>query len=239
MPIGSRLPTLAALALSVFVIGGCGGSDDESAEATPRGSWAVVESLLADQPGWNARLAHEARLAAQGAGGTAKEGEDCYLGQMLPGEWPRGCEVYADLERTSGALKRGKQELNRGIAAEEEHEAECGVTLHAQPGYAEGPEGDSLRSLRIACGDVGAGWPLTVKQGLLQCESEVLPSFTVERVTFEAPDGTVYGVNGSAVSVGYPRIDPIWKKDDSAGYGLKVNISPLIDRGLRLCAEAE
>jgi len=53
-------------------------------------------------------------------------------------------------------------------------------------------------------------------------------------VLFEAPDGTTYGLNGTAQTMGYPGIDPIWKPDP-LGYGLKINIGALMDRGLELC----
>lgn len=113
-----------ALGAALLLMVGCGDSDDGAAEDKNGGSWAVVESLLAEQPGWSAKLAHQARLKAQAAGGTAKQGEICFLGQMLPGEWPRGCTIYANFERNTGILKRGKRELNRAVATERRQEGE-------------------------------------------------------------------------------------------------------------------
>jgi hypothetical protein len=54
-------------------------------------------------------------------------------------------------------------------------------------------------------------------------------------VTFNA-EGTLYGVNGTALDQGLPAIDLIWR---SAGGGLKVDIGGVIDRGLKLCEESE
>lgn len=54
-------------------------------------------------------------------------------------------------------------------------------------------------------------------------------------VTFEA-DGTVYAVNGIAAGQDFANIEPIWH-DDPKDRGLKINLGPIIDRGLRLCEE--
>ncbi|MEK6276928.1 MAG: hypothetical protein AABM29_02810 [Actinomycetota bacterium] len=128
-----------------LVIGGCGGSD-EGSENAPRGSWAVTESLLADSPGWNARLAHEARLAAEAKGGTAKEGEECWLGQTLPGKWPRGCEVYAEFERAHGIVKSGYQDLNRPIEPKPKKPKPAGG------GGFTGVHAENYEIAKVACG---------------------------------------------------------------------------------------
>lgn len=80
---------------------------------------------------------------------------------------------------------------------------------------------------RISRDDFGADWPLTVSHGELRCEE---PS----AVVFTAPDGTEYGVNGMATTQGYAEIDPIWRRDPS-GIVPRMDIGPLIDRGLELC----
>lgn len=107
---------LAAVLAAALAIGACG-SDDEESEKTqrnsPRTSWGLVEDLLAKTTGWNAELAHQARLEAEMAGQTAQEGDRCWSGRQLPGEWPKGCEFWADFERTHGVVERGRQELNR------------------------------------------------------------------------------------------------------------------------------
>lgn len=96
----------------------------------------------------------------------------------------------------------------------------------------------AIALLVVACGgsaadgrpvsksDYGDEWPLTVDHGTLRCEG-------ASAVVFVAPDGTEYGVNGTALA-DYPEIDPIWANDPS-GVAPKVNIGPLITDGLELC----
>jgi hypothetical protein len=69
-------------------------------------------------------------------------------------------------------------------------------------------------------------WPLTVDGGDLRCENGA--------VVFEGDDGGLYAVNGTAKANGTPGIEPIWA-DDPDLPGVKINIGPLIDRGLELC----
>ena len=89
----------------------------------------------------------------------------------------------------------------------------------------EAPAG-SIGVEEVSRGDFGADWPLTVDSGVLACQG-------AGAVTFTAPDGTTYAVNGLAQSAtSYPEIDPIWADSGK----LKVDIGPLIDRGLDLCA---
>lgn len=82
---------------------------------------------------------------------------------------------------------------------------------------------------RITSANYGDEWPFTVAEGTLRCEG----SDGVGAVTFEA-DGTVYGLNGTAKSRGFPEFDPIWL-DDPQVEGLKTNVGPIIERGLALC----
>lgn len=51
-----------------------------------------------------------------------------------------------------------------------------------------------------------------------------------------APDGTQYAVNGAAQTqyTELPDITPIWPPDPYVK-GLKIDISPIIDKGLILC----
>jgi len=74
----------------------------------------------------------------------------------------------------------------------------------------------------------GAEWPLTVPEGTLRCVG-------AGGVLFVAPDNTIYGVNGLGKGMGYPAIDPIWKKRPDGD--ARMSIGPLIDRGLKLCDE--
>jgi hypothetical protein len=86
----------------------------------------------------------------------------------------------------------------------------------------------------VSKADMGRQWPLTVDSGVLACSG----SSGAGEVTFRAPDGTTYAVNGLAKSGGNADIRPIWAPDRSMGpaMGMKKNISPLIERGLRLCS---
>lgn len=142
-------------------------------------------------------------------------------------------QVDEEWEEMTPAEKRAElQKTERNQKRWEKQQGKC-PEFAARTTRAFGPEGGEVATLRIGCGDVNQ-WPLIVKSGLLQCEEEATSSFIFQRVWLTAPDGTVYGVNGTAQEAGYPGIDPIWK-NDPAGYGLKINISPLIDRGLKLC----
>lgn len=82
---------------------------------------------------------------------------------------------------------------------------------------------------QVSRADFGDGWPLVVDQGQLRCEA---PS----RLVFTDPNGSEWGVNGMAITHGYPEIDPIWA-DNPEIPGTKKNIGPLIDRGLSMCEE--
>jgi hypothetical protein len=89
----------------------------------------------------------------------------------------------------------------------------------------------------------GLKWPLTVEGGMVGC--------TGLAAWFQAPDGTVYGVNGFATQAqGYADITPIWLEDERANeawrrqtgaapeHPLKINISDLLNRANALCEDA-
>jgi hypothetical protein len=81
--------------------------------------------------------------------------------------------------------------------------------------------------------DFGADWPLTVPDGFVYCE--VGFGGPLYPVTFEAPDGTTYAVNGTAMDVtDLPKIDEIWA-DNPAVNGSKISIEPIVSAGLALC----
>lgn len=81
--------------------------------------------------------------------------------------------------------------------------------------------------------DFGADWPLTVPDGFVYCE--VGFGGPLYPVTFEAPDGTTYAVNGTAMDVtDLPKIDEIWA-DNPTTSGSKISIEPIISAGLALC----
>jgi hypothetical protein len=75
--------------------------------------------------------------------------------------------------------------------------------------------------------EFGPGWPLTVASGTLRCEAETA-------IVFRTPDGNDFAVNGSATSLGYADIEPIWAADPS-GAAPKLSLGPLVDLGLMLC----
>lgn len=75
-------------------------------------------------------------------------------------------------------------------------------------------------------------WPLTISEGKLYC---VEPSMVL--LEFQ---GVAYAVNGSARSqvkqFGWTDVDRIWRNDPEIR-GSKVVMTPLIERGLALCAK--
>jgi hypothetical protein len=79
---------------------------------------------------------------------------------------------------------------------------------------------------------LGAAWPFSVPYGTVYCVDNA--------VLFAGPDGTRYGINGFAQSL-YPDLPPvedIWLFDPDpamANAGFRVDIGPIIDRGLELC----
>jgi hypothetical protein len=91
-----------------------------------------------------------------------------------------------------------------------------------------GEKGKSIEVTRASWHD--GEWPFTVPRGILGCQQPPFPG----AVTFNV-DGTLYGVNGQA-SEKYEDIKAIWRP---AAEGLRVDIGPMIERGLKLCEEAE
>jgi hypothetical protein len=72
-------------------------------------------------------------------------------------------------------------------------------------------------------------WPLTLGSGVLGCERGA--------VTFSA-NGVTYAINGTAMAqgrkLGWRDIREVWK-DNPAIPGTKINIGPMIEKGLLLC----
>ncbi|WP_042939083.1 DUF2511 domain-containing protein [Rhodococcus sp. AW25M09] len=69
-------------------------------------------------------------------------------------------------------------------------------------------------------------WPFTATEGVLMCAAP-------DRVTFTT-DRTMYALNGPAKSAGaFEDVTPIWKDSDFPG--VKVDLGPMIDKGLTLC----
>jgi hypothetical protein len=78
----------------------------------------------------------------------------------------------------------------------------------------------------------GKAWPLTVKSGTLLCEALAPGAYAV---SFVDNKGHFYAINGTARAHGTDdyTIERIWKK---AKNGLRVDMGPLLQRGLALCA---
>ncbi len=74
--------------------------------------------------------------------------------------------------------------------------------------------------------DFGDTWPLTVSGGRVECKRGIFAVFHYRN--------KIYALNGSAMSKGYKRIDPIWK-DNPEIKGTKISIGILIDEAMKLC----
>lgn len=90
--------------------------------------------------------------------------------------------------------------------------------------------------LLIKRSDFGDKWPFTANQGILKCEGYKIILIEI--------NGIGYALNGNARSFANKynlrEIDEIWLddpqwKDEPLMAGIKVNVGPLIDRGLELC----
>ena len=84
--------------------------------------------------------------------------------------------------------------------------------------------------------DYGAEWPLTVPYAVVHCENITAGNLNLQVITVDTPDGTTYAVNGTAMDhTELPELEPIWAPDPQFPKDAKINISPVIDRGLALC----
>jgi Protein of unknown function (DUF2511) len=76
-------------------------------------------------------------------------------------------------------------------------------------------------------------WPFTVPEGTLLCAPYGVGGRS-QSVTFIA-NGVVYAINGTAKGTHqFAPLEQIWK-DNPQMAGTKVNIGPMLDRGLSLC----
>ena len=103
-----------------------------------------------------------------------------------------------------------------------EREPDPYAKLRGEPGF-------------LSRADFGKQWPLTVEAGVVSCEP-LGANTRLGSVIFMDPEGKRYAVNGTAIAhyPGLPVIDHIWAPDPKVP-GLKIDISPVIDRGLELC----
>lgn len=77
-------------------------------------------------------------------------------------------------------------------------------------------------------------WPFSVPTVTLACRSPTGRGSGM--VTVTTPDGREYAVNGTARR-SYPEVDAIWRTDPEIP-GARINIGPVIERGLMLCTSA-
>lgn len=84
------------------------------------------------------------------------------------------------------------------------------------------PSGSSINVSEATLRD--GEWPFTVPRGILGCTDPQTVTFNV--------NGTLYGINGTAIDHGYQPIDPIWKL---ASPGPRVSLGSVIEKGLSLC----
>ena len=90
--------------------------------------------------------------------------------------------------------------------------------------------GEKGRAIRQ--NEYGQSWPFTVPEGRLSC---VWSSERRQIVTFIAPDGTEYALNGEARSSGFFRsVEPI-RQPNPINPQLFKSLSPVIGNGLKLC----
>lgn len=88
----------------------------------------------------------------------------------------------------------------------------------------------SGNEVRITKQEYGGAWPFTVDEGVLACKG----SGGLGAVVFTV-NGRTYGVNGIARGgKRYEDIDQIWANHPS-NPGAKKNMSPITERGLKLC----
>jgi hypothetical protein len=216
------LSVLLALAVGMgLCLAGCGGGGSSST-TTASAAGTVPEKEAAPHP-------KPVRAAARRRKARAERQYERQLER----------ERRESLARQARARKRAQEALRRAAArrkaaAARRRKAEFAAlppgchdrypqSIHANGG-----------SLPVACGNFGNAWPLTVERGYLRCEESAVDGLLEQAVVFTAPDGTEYGVNGTAQDEGYPQIDPIWKNSGES-FAPKVDIGPLIDKGLSLC----
>jgi hypothetical protein len=211
---------------------GIAGEDAGPEPALVLASVAALPGGTASQFGLASVVLAASAVGVLGAAGHGADGECSasghvgHLGSMV-GALLRGRHVV-ELEKPTGPDPVLVKRYGRVFAVV----AGSVVVLSALYGWASGGDPKQAsqvadRSRSVRQGDVQP-WPFTVDSGTLRCRNSIL-------VTFESPDGTEYGLNGSARNVGYPGAEPIWAADPALGNGLKVDIGPMIAEGNALC----
>jgi hypothetical protein len=91
---------------------------------------------------------------------------------------------------------------------------------------------------RVTASELGDGWPLTVREGEIDCiPGPQVRDMRVDAVVFRA-GGKTYALNGAArqraKERGYAAIEPIWRPDPKMPQ-LRVSITSLIALALKEC----
>lgn len=83
-------------------------------------------------------------------------------------------------------------------------------------------------SVNVSAAEFGKEWPFTVSSGMLICKDPGAVYF--------AANGKIYPINGIArADRTSADVREIWKDDTEVNYPSKINIGPVISRGLALC----
>ena len=87
----------------------------------------------------------------------------------------------------------------------------------------------------ISQADYGKDWPLTAPEATLYCELNMV-WVVYSRVAYPVNGMASAGLAKRRPSLTVRPLEDIWLYDDRyPGTGLRINISPLIDDGLKLC----
>jgi len=90
-----------------------------------------------------------------------------------------------------------------------------------------GEKGKAIRQ-----NEYGVDWPFTVEEGRLSC---VWFQERRQVVTFIAPDGTEYALNGNARDSGYFQSVELIQQSSLTNPQIKKSLSPMITNALKLC----
>lgn len=95
----------------------------------------------------------------------------------------------------------------------------------------------AAKTVNVSRAQMGKHWPFKgVSRGTLRCDPK--GDHRNGDVVMTTPDGTEYGINGTALDDGYKDFRRIWRRSPHyavGGIDFMINIGPIIDRGLALC----
>ncbi|MBX7135035.1 MAG: YebY family protein [Fimbriimonadaceae bacterium] len=197
-------------------------SNSQSASAPDRPAGYVSRQTYADGP-WPLTVA-EAVLACQGDGlVTITAGESVYSLNAAANA-QLSLPDYADAIGVPDPNRPGFH-LNAGPLINQ------GLTLCGASARPSAPARGSNQPAGLVERATWTGpWPFTLDSATLSCSKGA----GGERVTVVA-NREMYALNGAAKAAKlWPPFDPIWL-DEPKAPGVKVNIGPMIERGLALC----